>query len=44
VLEKVLHTGLIPASIAVFLYMSTVFIIALIKRDNGIVDITWGHG
>jgi len=30
--------------VAVFFYMSTVFFIASIKKDNSIVDIAWGMG
>ncbi|MBC8357844.1 MAG: hypothetical protein ISS41_07785 [Candidatus Aminicenantes bacterium] len=29
---------------AVFLYMTIIFFIALIKKDNFIVDISWGIG
>jgi steroid 5-alpha reductase family enzyme len=32
------------SAIAVFLYMSFVFILSLAKRDNSIVDIAWGIG
>jgi len=30
--------------VEVFLYMNLIFVIALIKKDNGIVDIAWGLG
>lgn len=43
-LETVVHIGLKPALIAVFCYMCSVFVLAQIKRDNGIVDIAWGPG
>ena len=43
-IESVLHTGLAPASLAVFCYMTTLFVIAQLKKDNGIVDIAWGPG
>lgn len=36
-LHPVLMTG-----VAVFLYMTAIFIIALLKKDNSIVDIAWG--
>ena len=29
---------------AVFIYMTAVFLVALFKRDNSIVDIAWGPG
>ncbi|HUT73129.1 MAG TPA: DUF1295 domain-containing protein [Desulfatiglandales bacterium] len=32
------------AALAVFLYMSILFVIALFKRDNSIADIGWGLG
>lgn len=35
---------IITAAISVFLYMHIVFAIALIKKDNSIVDIAWGLG
>lgn len=38
-----LHFLLISA-LSVFLYMSTLFIVASLKKDNSIVDIAWGLG
>ena len=35
---------IIQTAMAVFIYMNTVFVIALIKKDNSIVDIAWGLG
>jgi steroid 5-alpha reductase family enzyme len=35
---------LIGAAIAVFIYMTAVFVAALLARDNSIVDIAWGLG
>lgn len=35
---------LIAAAGAVFIYMTAVFLIALLKKDNSIVDIAWGLG
>jgi steroid 5-alpha reductase family enzyme len=35
---------LIGAAIAVFIYMTAVFVAALLARDNSIVDIAWGPG
>lgn len=32
------------SAVAVILYMTAIFILALIKRDNSIVDIAWGVG
>jgi steroid 5-alpha reductase family enzyme len=32
------------AALVIFLYMSTVFLVALARRNNGIVDIAWGSG
>jgi steroid 5-alpha reductase family enzyme len=32
------------AALAVFFYMTTVFAIALLRKDNSIVDIAWGAG
>lgn len=37
------HLILITA-LAVFLYMTAVFLVALLRRDNSIVDIAWGPG
>lgn len=37
--DYILYSGL-----AVFFYMTAVFIIALIKKDNSVVDIAWGIG
>jgi steroid 5-alpha reductase family enzyme len=36
--------SIIYSAICVFLYMSLIFILALIKKDNSIVDIAWGIG
>lgn len=30
--------------VAVFIYMTCVFILALVRKDNSIVDIAWGMG
>ncbi len=38
-----LHLILITA-LAVFFYMTAVFLIALLKKDNSVVDIAWGPG
>jgi steroid 5-alpha reductase family enzyme len=35
---------IIPTAIVIFLYMVIVFFIALLKKDNSIVDIFWGPG
>jgi steroid 5-alpha reductase family enzyme len=32
------------SGIAVFIYMSCIFVIALFKKDNSIVDVAWGIG
>ena len=32
------------SAIAIFLYMTIIFVIALIKKDNSVVDIAWGLG
>ena len=32
------------AALVVFIYMSLVFVLALVLRDNSIVDIFWGPG
>jgi len=32
------------AALVVFLYMSAVFLVALSRRNNGVVDIAWGAG
>jgi steroid 5-alpha reductase family enzyme len=32
------------SSIAVFVYMTCIFFVALLKRDNSVVDIAWGIG
>ncbi len=32
------------AALVVFLYMSAVFLVALARRNNGVVDIAWGAG
>jgi len=32
------------AALVVFLYMSAVFLVALVRRNNGVVDIAWGAG
>ena len=37
--EFILYTGAV-----VFLYMTFVFILALVKKDNSIVDVAWGIG
>jgi steroid 5-alpha reductase family enzyme len=34
----------LTAAAAVFIYMTAVFLIALFKKDNSIVDIAWGPG
>ena len=35
---------LIHASLAVFVYMSLVFFIALARKDNSVADVAWGVG
>ena len=35
---------LVVAALAVFAYMTVVFVVALFKKDNSIVDIAWGPG
>jgi len=35
---------ILSAALAVFLYMTTVFAVALLRKDNSIVDIAWGPG
>lgn len=35
---------LLYSSVAIFIFMVCVFVIALLKRDNSIVDIAWGIG
>jgi steroid 5-alpha reductase family enzyme len=35
---------ILSAALAVFLYMSAVFVVALLRKDNSIVDIAWGAG
>jgi steroid 5-alpha reductase family enzyme len=35
---------ILSAALAVFLYMTAVFIIALLRKDNSVVDIAWGPG
>jgi len=35
---------IIQTAIAVFIYMNIVFVVALLKKDNSIVDIAWGLG
>jgi steroid 5-alpha reductase family enzyme len=35
---------ILKATLAVFLYMTAVFAIALLKKDNSVVDIAWGPG
>lgn len=37
-------TIILSSAITVFIFMTVVFIIAQIKRDNSIVDIAWGPG
>ncbi len=32
------------AALVIFLYMSTVFLVALARKNNGVVDIAWGAG
>ena len=32
------------AAVAIFVYMTGVFLIALRVRDNSIVDVAWGGG
>jgi len=39
-----MSTYLIAACATVFLFMNAVFILALVRRDNSIVDIAWGLG
>lgn len=39
-----MFTYLPVAACAVFLYMNIAFIVAMIKRDNSVVDIFWGPG
>jgi steroid 5-alpha reductase family enzyme len=37
--------GLLPsAAITIFVYMTAVFVLAQLLRDNGVVDIAWGLG
>jgi len=35
---------ILTTALAVFLYMTAVFAIALLKKDNSVVDIAWGPG
>jgi steroid 5-alpha reductase family enzyme len=35
---------ILMTSLAVFFYMTAVFLIALLKKDNSVVDIAWGPG
>jgi steroid 5-alpha reductase family enzyme len=35
---------ILSAVLAVFLYMTAVFLIALLRKDNSLVDIAWGPG
>jgi steroid 5-alpha reductase family enzyme len=35
---------ILTTALAVFLYMTAVFVIALLKKDNSVVDIAWGPG
>ena len=35
---------LVVAALAVFAYMTVVFVLALFKKDNSIVDVAWGPG
>ena len=37
-------TFLLYAAITVFIYMSILFVIAIIQRDNSLADIGWGLG
>lgn len=39
-----LLTSILQSALLVFVYMSLLFIIALIKKDNSIVDVGWGFG
>lgn len=39
-----LRDYILCSGLAVFFYMTAVFIIALIKKDNSVVDIAWGIG
>lgn len=43
-MSRHMQTGLLIAGFAVFLFMHLVFILALVKKDNSIVDIAWGLG
>lgn len=35
---------ILGSALAVFIYMTVIFIIALVKKDNSVVDIAWGIG
>ena len=35
---------ILPTAVVIFLYMVIIFLIALLKKDNSIVDIFWGPG
>jgi steroid 5-alpha reductase family enzyme len=37
-------TFILFSAAAVFVYMTAVFIIALVKKDNSVVDVAWGPG
>lgn len=35
---------ILSTAVAVFVYMTCIFVLALLKRDNSIVDVAWGIG
>ena len=35
---------LLPAALIIFIYMASVFVLAQVRENNGIVDIAWGLG
>jgi hypothetical protein len=35
---------ILQTAVAVFLYMTVIFVIALLQKDNSVVDIAWGPG
>jgi steroid 5-alpha reductase family enzyme len=37
-------SSILTMAIAVFIYMTVVFMVALLRKDNSIVDIAWGPG
>lgn len=39
-----MFTILLQVAVGIFIFMTTIFFIALIKKDNSIVDVAWGLG